>query len=133
MQKAIIKRSKWSRGKQAANALLVTEKTVKHAKKQLKKNPHSRVHEYPIPVVGTMCCLGFACLSVGATEKDIANESLPTSLTAVLLGLNDSDEACQFCRDAASINDDPDILDVEREEDLIRLARKNNWKFEFVP
>lgn len=131
MLKAKIVRSEWSRGRQAANALLVTEATIVTAQDARK----------PLPVAGTMCCLGFACLASGATiglseaeiKEKISNVAFPDALNIKLPGLSDSMDALDFSRDAAAINDDPRILDdKEREEKLVKLARENNWEFEFV-
>lgn len=131
MLKAIISRKKWSRGRQAVNALLVTKKTVKDA--DLPVIQASDLAGAPLPVPGTMCCLGFACLSVGATKKDIANKALPQDLSIDLPGLNDSDAACDFSNGASSINDDGGITDKKREKALINLAHKYGWVFEFIP
>jgi hypothetical protein len=86
-----------------------------------------------------MCCLGFACLALGAKKKDILDQAMPDMVAddearEKLKGLvNSHGDSSQFALDAAEINDNDEISDRERERELRQLAKENGFRFVFVP
>lgn len=121
-----ISRAKWSRG-HSENALL-----LKHSKVELSGNKTARR--------GNMCCLGFACLAVGAKRKDILDVGLPACTEKLLPGLTEKSpyrtgfiDDTDFSQSAAEINDDSTITDKQRQKKLRNLADENGFKFVFVP
>ena len=126
MKTIIIKRHKWSRGNLYNNALLIGRNVIEVAFLTKNTSPLKK----RIPKLGTMCCLGFACLALGATRKEIKNRALPKFVERLLPGLNRQDDE-DWCAEAATINDDEKITDEEREEKLVSLAAENGFKFVF--
>jgi hypothetical protein len=126
MKTIIIDRNLWSRGAHDRNALLITEEMAEEWEDS----------ETPL-IEGTMCCLGFVCLALGATEKQIRGKDFPADTKLHLKGLSETDSNgdlrdTQFSKDAANINDDATIDDEERETQLCALAIENGFKFKFV-
>jgi hypothetical protein len=119
-----ISRAKWSRGNcNLENQLLVQ-------KGNTKINKHFKS--------GNMCCLGFACLAMGAKRFNILGIPFPDQTTIDLPGLNKEGQHgglvnTAFSEAAAKINDDPMITDRNREKQLRALARKNGFRFVFIP
>lgn len=117
----IIDRKKWSRGNLSGNALLVN-----------RAFRNDLMNVAPMPKIGRMCCLGFACLVLGATRKEISGETMPSTVEKELPGLNYRNGDTSFSKQASAINDNPDITDKEREKQLKKLARENGFIFKFV-
>ena len=118
-----ISRKKWSRGHED-NALLLGKSAEKWVNNKTAKR-------------GNMCCLGFACLALGAKKKEIRDKGMPCSVPRHLEGLN-IDWMCgrkdtDFSFRASAINDDPDINNTQREKRLRKLAKRHGFKFVFVP
>lgn len=92
---------------------------------------------------GKMCCLGFACIQSGLSEKDIENLTTPSKITCSFEDtfnlITDYDNNSnnipidsEFADQAMFINDDDSIFDTEREEELVNLFSKNNIDLKFI-
>jgi hypothetical protein len=88
-----------------------------------------------------LCCLGFAALQCGFTEREIRGQSLPSDVAFVtnepaqkkargVLIARDNFNT-QFSRDAAEINDNKLIDDKTRMQKLRALALKYGHRFVF--
>lgn len=125
MTKVIIDRTKWSRGNLAANALLINRDAAK-----------AKSSEAPSPKVGHMCCLGFACLAKGVSKRRLSGVPFPSCLEMEVEGLSEKHHGfyqdTDFAEGAASINDDGNLTESERERELIELAAKNGFEFQFI-
>jgi hypothetical protein len=129
MTTVIIKRSKWARGNKfspreegielQSNALLAGPKTARKR--------------------GTMCCLGFACLSRGVSPESILDKTMPHSTNLTLTGLTRHSDILGkkvntlFSTEATGINDDLTISEAVRESKLKKLAAKHGFEFKFIP
>lgn len=131
--KITIDRTKWSRGDLASNALLVGRNTLDRSREGNESAGANR----PLPELGKMCCLGFACLALGATPDQIRDKPMPRDVSdeVELPGLrklcNAVWECSVFARNAAVRNDSP-LLDDQRELQLKQLASEAGFEFEFV-
>lgn len=99
---------------------------------------------------GKMCCLGFAAKVLGCTDTDIEGRYYPAGTKKILDGLTKASYGdatisgdfatghcngvrnTEFSRNAAKINDEPNIAEPEREQQLIDLAKENGFEFVFV-
>ncbi len=125
-----VKRSEWYRGK---------------------GSDRSRLLIADGPSAGQMCCLGFAALASGLTEKQITNVPMPMNLVRNgTVDISDLHSALQACvdgsdddegeewqdsavgNDLAEFNDDPEIDDPTREERLISAGAEIGINFTFV-
>ena len=93
-----------------------------------------------------MCCLGFACLALGASEDEIRGKTYPSATKRKLPGLTEdrSDEYpgyvglvradTEFATKAAKINDGHVVGHHSKaiEEALTKLAKENGFEFVFV-
>lgn len=128
--KVVIKRSQWSRGIKG-NCLYLSREDAAEVKKWDENNGRE-IH------AGGKCCLGFACLVLGAEPEQITSLGLPGETGLNLPGLTRESEIfgdmsdTEFSRYAANINDDQTITDEEREKNLTALAAKNGFDFEFI-
>jgi hypothetical protein len=97
---------------------------------------------------GKMCCLGFACRQLGQKAADITNVEYPQDINeeAMTQALIDSGlvekrtftggvtyHGSNLTRAAATINDDPDISDRDRERQLRTLFKAHGHQIVFVP
>ena len=128
--KVIVDRQCWHRGQGSSGSrLLITEETI---------NENSSINEDSI---GDMCCLGFACLALGCTKKEISNVTLPDRLTGdaikkvsnrlVSVGRINT-ESYEEMKNMAHVNDRDDIDDTERESKLTILGKQLGLDMEFV-
>ena len=124
-----ISRAKWSRGHDGNSLRLAYSKVKETGNKSAKR--------------GNMCCLGFACLALGANKKEITDHGLPSCVEKLLPGLTEKYvnpyasvpaeiTDTKFSQDAADINDSQKYTDREREKKLRKLAYKAGFKFMFV-
>ena len=118
MKKLIIDRKKWYRGRGTAESRL-----------RLKN--------------GTMCCLGFYALSCGKTEDEILDKSyllteeydmysLPTTEEAEWLNSELEYPYCSTSRLLGFTNDDVDLKEEDREQQISEIFAKNGVEVEFV-
>lgn len=109
-QKAVvvrIQRDKWSRGSKIRNALYIDQATVDDAATTIAGDQDkSRV-----PLVSTMCCLGFACKTLGVHIDDMAGIGMPDSLSA----------------DAKELVASAMLKEVYRDTDEIEHAHNQQW------
>ena len=89
---------------------------------------------------GNMCCLGFVCKKLGASNDDIYGVGFPSGVlnsqtTTKFLDMfpDDSDTHRQYEDDAAEINDDKDLAPNTREARLKKLFRSRGHELVFVP
>lgn len=85
---------------------------------------------------GKMCCLGFACLAFGATEKEIGLYRMPRHVSAQIPDWMRQRYAGQTPCDvelAANINDSEQIDDAERERHITEIFARNGLEAVFVP
>lgn len=108
----VVDRSRWYRGQSSKDSRLLRED-------------------------GQMCCLGFACLALGASRDDIFNRSRPAQLTGSVARLfvsghggiwTDATDAA----DAMRTNDDKFLDEPERERRIIGMGRRLGLAFVFV-
>lgn len=124
--KFTVKRSKWVRGGQKA------------------------MHKYGPPQLlnanGRMCCLGFVCKKLGASNRELERVGFPSDCTKVsskFLELfpdkagtsSDDPDSCldMFEEEATRINDDSSIAPNTREALLKKLFRSRGHEIVFVP
>lgn len=85
---------------------------------------------------GKMCCLGFACLKLGATEDQITGEEYPEGTDILLRGLTIKEKGklknTIFSQQAAHVNDDQGLGDSNREKQLYEMAIESGFKFTFI-
>lgn len=86
-----------------------------------------------------MCCLGFVCLQLGASEADILGIGMPSQITHVAMvtpllvkTVEGIAKASSLALEAVEINDSPYISDDERERQLVMLFAEHGG-MEFVP
>jgi hypothetical protein len=107
MEKLIIDRTKWLRGKYHSGLLLN----------------------------GGMCCLGFDCKLHGFTDEDIESIAVPEDIHKVahgIMALPNHLQNSSFTSQAIHINDTAKITDADREAKLIQLFATQNIELEFI-
>lgn len=77
---------------------------------------------------GKMCCLGYACQTLGYTRDDMLGKKVPWDLSDPPLLLKDTSEV----RALMPTNDDPNSNEEYRESHLIELGHECSIEFEFV-
>lgn len=82
---------------------------------------------------GKMCCLGFVCLKLGYTEKEIKNKNTPYELSFDEMFGDFSTHNAQknTVYDLMKVNDSPNIDDKKRESKIITLGQKIGIQFKF--
>lgn len=81
---------------------------------------------------GSMCCLGFCALQLGASADQIRGKMTPSSAMLLFPELVDSDGTNNsFSAKAWDINDRSTIGDLERERQLIALFERHGHTIEF--
>lgn len=96
---------------------------------------------YLLDEYGKMCCLGFCMRQLGEPEQAIFLKPMPADLSKQISGFVDlridHDDAPPFfynwwwVKEAAEINDNPFISDLEREVKLAELFAQNGHELEF--
>ncbi len=126
-----INRKKWARGNsETNNKLLLRSADVRQMGEDLIKANRS-LRE------GNMCCLGFACLALGASKSAIAGKAMPDEVyrKRILEGLVEHPScpmsSTDFAQAAAEINDDRTITNQQRERKLTKLSRQHGFNFVF--
>lgn len=89
------------------------------------------------PDSGRMCCLGFACEQAGVSESYMEGRKMPPDLfydgfKVEQLVTVDGRNSSEFARLAADINDDINISNEEREEQLKRLFSRYGYELVFI-
>jgi len=87
-----------------------------------------------------MCCLGFACLALGATEAQIKGAASPADVVDVSENLlpirhrvrENGRWHPEAISDAMVINDAQGITDAQREPELVALLARVGIDLEFV-
>ena len=87
---------------------------------------------------GLTCCLGFACLAAGMSEKAIKYQKMPSNISTVLpaslckLMDCEVDKDSVIARQLANTNDDKDLQPKEREIKIKALGLEAGIDFSFV-
>ncbi len=88
---------------------------------------------------GFMCCLGQCLLQEGLTKDKLLNTPDPagSEVANSFATVGDGESFDYYlntslAKKAMTVNDNPDLQDVEREEKLIQLFKDNNLEIEFI-
>lgn len=87
-----------------------------------------------------MCCLGFYCVEAGCSKDKIADIGTPGMLRMLIPGLTTHPDdmlpglyiSTNFTSSAMTINDNEDISNTEREQQLIELFRQEGITLSFI-
>lgn len=108
--KVTIDRTKWYRGKGSSTSRLLVDASTDR---------------------GKMCCLGFVCLALGASENDILGKQMPFSEGVPRIfpkWLNDGPDLYTL----SFVNDSNSISETEREKTIIETCAKHDLEIEFI-
>ena len=111
--KVTIDRTKWYRGKGSATSrLLIDADSPNH---------------------GKMCCLGFVCLALGASKKEICGKQMPFS-EGISQVFPDwlTDQNGEDLYTLTRTNDCTNIEESERERAVIETCAKHDIEIEFI-
>jgi len=87
------------------------------------------------PATGRMCCLGFYALAYGYKREDIRGRTTPNSLDNPLMFpstiITERGDSAQ-CGKLMKVNDDPELLAPQREQQLTTLFKEINVNVTFI-
>lgn len=85
---------------------------------------------------GYQCCLGFACVAAGIAESKILSKLTPVAVSTMhgkdIPHLTDDGCNSEFTKMAMDINDNGELTDREREEELILLGKTMHIDIDFI-